>query len=69
MWALVVIGVLPFGELLVEIDVTRLRQQLIELLLVGPMRQSNMTVNRRGQKCSRTSRSDSGLSYSGKRHT
>ena len=44
MGALVVVEVLPFDQLLVEIDVTRIRQQLIELLLVGPMRPLHLAV-------------------------
>ena len=44
MWAVVVVEVLPFGQLLIEIDVTRVRQQLIEFLLAGPMRPLYLSV-------------------------
>ena len=46
MRALVVVEVLPFDQLLIEIDVTRVRQQLIERLLVGPMRPLHLAVER-----------------------
>ena len=34
MRTLVVIEIFPFGELRVEVDILRIRQQLVELLLV-----------------------------------
>ena len=40
----VAVEVLPFDQLFVEIDVTRVRQQLIERLLVGPMRPLHLAV-------------------------
>ena len=47
MRALVVVEVLPFHQLLIEIDVTRVRQQLIERLRVGPMRPLHLTLEPR----------------------
>jgi hypothetical protein len=35
MGAVVVVEILPLGELLSEIDVTLVREELIELLLIG----------------------------------
>ena len=47
MWAVVVVELLPFGQLLVEIDIAGVRQQLVELLLVGPMRPLHLAVELR----------------------
>ena len=44
MWALVVVEVFPFDQLLIEIDVPRVRQQLIALWLIGPMRPLHLVV-------------------------
>ena len=39
-----VIEVLPNGQLLIEIDIVSVSQQLVKLVLIGPMRSLNFTI-------------------------
>ena len=44
MWPNEVVERLPFGQFLVEIHIVCIGQQLVELLLIGPVRSLDLTV-------------------------
>ena len=46
-WAVEIVEAFPHGQFLLEIHVVAIREQLIELVLVGPMRPLDLPVQLR----------------------